>query len=269
MMILKKTLFAPLLVVLATVAAFCTNAQAEEMETKRFDMEGFTQVSLKGSSHLKLIQGDSFEVVAVGPVSTMPYVKVEVKGERLELSVEENTQNLFGFVTISRGQGDEVNFTVTMPKIEALKVTGSGEARSSSVESEGLTLGVTGSGMINIDKVAAESLKAYVTGSGDLFLNKALTVKGEVAVTGSGDMKISTITGESLLAEIQGSGDMLVGGRVADVNVRLMGSGDFIGRSLRADNASGSIMGSGDIVLKRPGTDSFSVMGSGDVALVD
>ncbi|AWF80812.1 DUF2807 domain-containing protein [Microbulbifer sp. A4B17] len=269
MMNLKKTLFAPLLVMLATVATYCANTQAEEMETKRFDVKGFNQVSLKGSSHLKLIQGDSFEVVAVGPVSTMPYVKVEVKGQRLELSVEENTQNLFGFVTISRGQGGEVNFTVTMPEIESLKVTGSGEARSSSIESEDLTLGVTGSGVINIDKAASENLKAYVTGSGDLFLNKALTVSGEVAVTGSGDMKISSITGESLKAEIQGSGDLLVGGRVADVNVRIMGSGDFIGRSLRSDNAEGSIMGSGDIVLKRPGSDSFSIMGSGDVALVD
>ncbi|WP_444930546.1 GIN domain-containing protein [Microbulbifer sp. SSSA002] len=269
MMILKKTLFAPLLAVLATVATYCANAQADEMETKHFDVEGFTQVSLKGSSHLKLIQGDSFEVVADGPASTMPYVKVEVKGERLELSVEENTRNLFGFVTISHGQGDKVNFTVTMPKVEALKVTGSGKARSSSIESENLTLGVTGSGLINIDKAATENLTAYITGSGDLLLNRALTVKGDISVRGSGDMKIGRITGETLAAEIQGSGDILVDGRTADVSVRVMGSGDFVGRSLRTDRAEGSIMGSGDIVLKRPGRDSFSVMGSGDVVLID
>ncbi|MCO1333274.1 DUF2807 domain-containing protein [Microbulbifer sp. OS29] len=269
MMTLKKALFTPLLAVWAMLAAYGASIQAEEMETKHFDVKGFTQVSLKGNSHLELIQGDSFTVVAAGPTSTMPYVKVEVKGRTLELSVDENTQNWLGFVTISRGQGQEVNFTVTMPKIDALRVTGSGEARSASIESESLDLAVTGSGTIDVDKVASENLKAYITGSGDLFLEKALAVSGEVAVTGSGDMNIGNITGESLSAEIKGSGDMVVGGRVATVNIRVMGSGDFSGRSLRADSASGSVMGSGDIVLKRPGSDSFSVVGSGDIALVD
>ncbi|MFA0810133.1 GIN domain-containing protein [Microbulbifer epialgicus] len=264
---LKKAFLAPILALLAICSAYSASAQAEKMESKTFDVSGFTRVSLKGSSHVEVIQADHFAVSATGPAEAMSHTKVAVKGDTLELSVEDNTQRWFGVVTITRDQ--EVHFTVTMPKVEGLLVTGSGDANAGSIESERLDLGISGSGAIYVKKAAAESLNAYVTGSGDLLVDKALAVNGEVGITGSGDLHFRSITGESLSAEIKGSGDMKIGGRVASVDIKIMGSGDFAGRGLRADSASGSVTGSGDIVLKRPQRDSFSVMGSGDVALVD
>ncbi|WP_299583263.1 DUF2807 domain-containing protein [uncultured Microbulbifer sp.] len=265
----KKAFLAPLIALLTLFAVGSAHAEAEEMESKSFDVNGFTRVSLKGSSHVEVIQGDHFAVNATGPAEVMAHAKAQLKGDTLELSVDDNTQRWFGVITITRDLDQKVQFTVTMPKVEAIVVLGSGQAVAESLESESLDLGVTGSGTVRIAKAAAENLNAYVTGSGDLILDKALSVTSEIAISGSGDVFLGGITGEKLSAEIKGSGDMRVGGRVADVNIRIMGSGDFVGRSLRADNATGSVMGSGDIVLKRPQRDSFTVMGSGDVALVD
>ncbi|MFC6635385.1 GIN domain-containing protein [Microbulbifer taiwanensis] len=266
-MAVRNTIFAPLAALLLVVASFSAASRAEEASSKRFEVSGFTRIALKGSSHVQVIQGDSFEVVASGAEEIMPYAKAELHGDTLELSVEDYKNSWFGVITVSLDR--EVNYRVTLPKIEALKVTGSGEARADTLESESLELRVTGSGEIRVDKVAAESLVTTVTGSGDLLVGTALAVSGQASITGSGDLRLDNFAGESLGVDIKGSGDMVVGGRVADLQIHLMGSGDFVGRNLKADSAGGSVMGSGDIVIRRPGRDSFSVMGSGDIALVD
>jgi hypothetical protein len=246
---------------------FCGALQAEESTSKQFPLSGFSHVALKGSSHLQLVQGESFSVTASGPVDAMPYVKAELRGDTLELAVEADKKFFFGVVTIS--SDPEVQFRVTLPKVAGIKVTGSGEATADTIESEDLDLRVTGSGVIKVNKLAAESLYASVTGSGDLLVGTTLAVRGQASITGSGDLRLDNYAGEALNAEIKGSGDMVVGGRVGQLKISLMGSGDFVGRNLLSDSAEGSVMGSGDIVLRRPGRDSFSVMGSGDIALVD
>jgi len=261
----KKPLSIPLALLLL-VASFAV-ARAGESTDKQFDVSGFTRIALKGSSHLQVVQGDRFEVVATGAAEAMPYAKAELHGDTLELSVEDDKKSWFGVVTVS--WDPEVEYRVTLPVLEAIKVTGSGEALAGTLESETLDLRVTGSGLIRVDKVAAEKLSTSVTGSGDLLVGTALVVDGRASITGSGDLRLENFAGESLSASIKGSGDMLVGGRVAELQISLMGSGDFVGRNLRADSAGGSVMGSGDIVLLRPAKDSFSVMGSGDIALVD
>lgn len=263
---LKKTLTAPLLALLLA-ALTLGNAVAEERGSKHFDVSGFTRIELKGSSHLQVVQGEAFEVVASGPAEAIPYARAEVDGDTLELSVEADKKRWFGMVTVS--SAPDIKYRVTLPGIESLKVTGSGEATAATLESEGLELKVTGSGVIRVERVAAENLSASVTGSGDLLVGTALVVEAQASITGSGDLALKSLAGERFDANIKGSGDMLVGGRVSELQVTLMGSGDFAGRSLEADSAGGSIMGSGDIVIRRPGRDSFSVMGSGDVALVD
>ncbi|SHG05145.1 Putative auto-transporter adhesin, head GIN domain [Microbulbifer donghaiensis] len=265
-MAVKKIVFAPLALLLL-IAPFSAASQAKEITSKQFDVSGFSRIALKGSSHVQVIQGERFEVLASGPVEAMPYAKAELHGDTLELSVEDDKKSWFGVITVS--SDPEIEYRVTLPKVAAIKVTGSGEATADTLESESLELRVTGSGTIRVDKVAAESLVTTVTGSGDLLVGTALAVKGQASITGSGDLRLDNFAGESLGAEIKGSGDMAIGGRVAELNIHVMGSGDFVGRNLKADSASGSVMGSGDIVIRRPERDSFSVMGSGDIALVD
>lgn len=258
----------PYMAVLLLLAAVLAGAVcAQDTGSRQFPLTGFTRVDLEGSSSLELVQGQTFEVVATGDPEALRHVKAELRGGTLELAVEANRKFFFGVVSIS--DEPSVHFRVTLPKVETVLVTGSGEAHAETLESESLELRVTGSGTLSIDKVAAESLSASLTGSGGLLLGTVLAVRGEASIKGSGDMRLDSFAGETLAAKITGSGDMVVGGRVGDLDISLMGSGDFVGRGLQAKSAGGSIMGSGDVVLRRPGRDSFSVMGSGDVALVE
>lgn len=259
-----KSRFSAVVAVLIMLVAGVAHA---DRSTKSFPLEGFTAISLKGSSDLEVIQGDHFSVRASGPEDAMAFARAEVDGDTLKLFVESEKKFLFGVVTVS--SEPEVQFQVTLPEISALRVTGSGEANADALESAQLDLSVTGSGVIRIDRVAAEELNTAVTGSGDLPIGTVLAVRGAAGITGSGDLRIENFVGEELAAQIKGSGDMMIGGKVVDVDITIMGSGDFVGRTLSAQNAGGAVMGSGDIVLRRPVHDSFSVMGSGDIALVE
>ena len=252
---------------LVLALALATSAVHAEQGDRTFPLEGFTAIALKGSSNLELTQGSNFSVTAHGEEEDVAYAKAEVKNGTLELSVEPERKSLLGIVKVI--SEPEVKFRVTLPAISALHVTGSGNAGADTLESEKLDLRVTGSGVIQIEKVAAESLSTGVTGSGDLVLGTVLAVHGSAGITGSGDIRMDNFIGEDFSGQIKGSGDMAIGGKVANLQVSVMGSGDFVGRNLSATNAGGSVMGSGDIVLKRPVHESFSVMGSGDVALVD
>ncbi|MCW8128123.1 GIN domain-containing protein [Microbulbifer halophilus] len=256
---------ATLLLLVALIA--CAAVRADETRSRQFDVSGYDRIELKGSSQLEVVQGDTFTVEARGSAEAVASAGAEVHGDTLELWVGNKREHFFGLVTISGDQS--VRFRVTLPAVREILVTGSGEVRADTLESEALELRVTGSGELRVDKVAAESLLASITGSGDLLLGTVLAVDGEASIKGSGDLHLDSYAGESLKAEIKGSGDMTVGGRVAELEVGLMGSGDFVGRKLQADSAGGSIMGSGDIVLRRPAQESFSVMGSGEIALVE
>lgn len=261
---LKPSVFTALCAV--AVSLLATGAFADSA-SKSFPLNGFSAIALKGSSNLEVVQGDSFSVSVRGERDALQYAKAEIHGDTLELSVDMNSKSLFGVITVS--SEPDLDFQVTLPQIYALKVTGSGEAHGEMLESEDLDLRVTGSGLIRLEKVAAETLNTSVTGSGDLILGTVLAVRGSAGITGSGDLRLENFAGEQLSAQIKGSGDMLVSGKVSDLSVNIMGSGDFVGSGLSAENAGGSIMGSGDIVLRRPVNESFSVMGSGDIALVE
>ncbi|MBN8431932.1 DUF2807 domain-containing protein [Microbulbifer salipaludis] len=259
----KLNIFVSLMVALSLMAS----AVHAQQSSRTFPLNGFTAIALKGGSNLQVVQGDTFSVTAEGEEADLIHAKAEVKGDTLVLSVEQESKSLFGIVTVS--SEPVVEYRVTLPVIDSLRVTGSGDATADTLESEKLDLRVTGSGLIRVNKVAAETLSTGVTGSGDLLLGTVLAVHGSAGVTGSGDIRVENFVGEDFSAQIKGSGDIAVGGKVANVNVTVMGSGDFMGRNLVAKTAGGSIMGSGDIVLKRPVSESFSVMGSGDVALVE
>lgn len=266
-MAIMSRLHAALAAVTLLLCAVGSSALAEETIEQAFDLSGFTRIDLEGSSSLEIVQGDRFSVVASGAPEAVALARAEVRGDTLKLWVEPNHKRFFGVVTVSDGQS--VDYRVSLPVIESVAVTGSGEATAETLESESLVLKVTGSGDLTVAKVAAESLEASVTGSGDLSLGTVLSVRGEISIRGSGDLAFESFAGETLEADIKGSGDIEVSGRVGTVRVNIMGSGDFLGRHLQADRGEGAVMGSGDIVLRRPASDSFSVMGSGDIALVD
>jgi len=86
--------------------------------------------------------------------------------------------------------------------------------------------------------------------------------------TGSGRLEVAGLAGGDLQLEATGSGETQIGGKVASLSARLVGSGDVTGQQLVADSMDVEVLGSGDVRLGKIETGSLraSIKGSGSVA---
>jgi carbon monoxide dehydrogenase subunit G len=116
-------------------------------------------------------------------------------------------------------------------------------------------------------KLTAPNITALnVTGSGTI--NLVNTIDNEesitLSITGSGNIK-GNIHTPDVKADVAGSGDIIISGETKNLEFEGNGSGDFKGKSLKAENATISISGSGDVEVNASVKLDANTTGSGDV----
>jgi hypothetical protein len=204
--------------------------------TRTFAVADFTALSLRGSDDVDVRVGTGFSVRAEGPSKELDKLKIERVGDTLRIG----RKNRNGF---SWGSSDDVKVFVTMPRIAAATIAGSGDMAIDRVEGERFVGDTAGSGGLNIAMLGVREAKLSMAGSGNM------TLKGSA---------------ERLTIDIAGSGDIDASGvKATAAAVAVMGSG-----GVRADvtgTATVSVMGSGDVDLGKGAKCSISKMGSGEV----
>jgi len=129
------------------------------------------------------------------------------------------------FVDLERGSyqfRSGVVVDVTVPSLDRLEISGSGDATSDGLGAGSLVLGLSGSGNI-VANGTVGALTADVSGSGDLDLSRVVARAATVSISGSGDIEVQAT--ETLDANISGSGDVLYRGS-AVVHSSVSGSGE-------------------------------------------
>ncbi|WOF42068.1 DUF2807 domain-containing protein [Sphingopyxis indica] len=205
--------------------------------TKAYALDGFTGVEMAGPYDVTIRHGDAFSIQAKGPQAELDQLEIERDGATLSIGRKRSSWSF--------GDHDEVSIAITMPKVEKLKLTGSGSIDADSVEGDAAEAAVTGSGDLKIAKLTAASAKLTMSGSGDLEVSGGKIGSGDVGVTGSGDIDAGGLVADTLDVSVTGSGNVEAQAiRTADV--RVLGSGDVkIGGGA---SCSTSKTGSGDIV---------------------
>ncbi|MDB5736641.1 MAG: hypothetical protein JWO65_309 [Sphingomonas bacterium] len=118
-------------------------------------------------------------------------------------------------------------------------------------------------------EVSTPSLSAAsLAGSGDLAIDRVKGDRLDLSLAGSGDLGVGAIDVTQLRAVMTGSGDLTVAGRARQASATLTGSGDLHGDKLIADDATTSLIGSGDLVLGALHTAKATLAGSGDITIV-
>lgn len=203
--------------------------------SRTYQVADFTTVSLRGSDDVDVRVGSAFSVRAEGDPEVLEYLKIEKDGDALKIG----RRNRMGF-----NWGDrEVKVYVTMPRITAGSVAGSGDMAIDRTEGASFTASSAGSGSIAVATLAADVVKLNIAGSGDITAGgSAKSVKANIA--GSGNVDAGKLKASSADISIAGSGSVKL-----DVN------GD----------AKVSIVGSGDVDVGANAKCSVSKMGSGDV----
>lgn len=185
---------------------------------RSYQVADFTGVELRGPDDVDVRVGSGFSVRAEGDEATLGKLKIERVGDTLRVG----RQSGIGW---SLGKGAKIY--VTMPRMTAATLAGSGD--------------------LSVDRVEGGTFSGSIAGSGSLAL-------GAIEVN---DARLS----------IAGSGDIAVGGSADKLGVDIAGSGDVDGARLTARSASVSIAGSGGVRAAVDGAAKVSIVGSGDVDL--
>lgn len=236
------------------LSAGCLTAQEREVR----NVETFNKVSFGFPGKLYLKQGSPQKVELEGDADVLEEVETEVSGGRLKISKEGNWFNW--------DNDDKITVYITVPNIEAVAVSGSGDIiGQSKIRTNDLDLNVSGSGSLSLEVEASGDVEASVSGSGDL------DVKGhfesfESHVSGSGKIVLDARIDETAEFSISGSGKIEASGEAEAVKAHISGSGKVLAADLETQRCNVRISGSGDVEINVTDELDANISGSGSVS---
>ena len=215
-----RLFFLPLLAVLLVLSAFRL-APTAEREVRQ--VPAFTQLTLAGSHNIVLRQGSPQKVEVEASAEDRAHIETEVTGGKLRVGTKRD-KNGNNWSSSYRFQGP-VTVYVTMPTIEALSVSGSGNMRTAEpIKASNLNLSVSGSGDLKLERLQADDLKSTVSGSGSISMS-GTSSSHEVSISGSGQVDAPGMRSETCRATISGSGNCKVE-VTKTLDARIAGSGN-------------------------------------------
>lgn len=173
-------------------------------------------IKTSGSIDVEISNGDDYSITVQNDENLIPYVLTEVNGGELNIRYKD------GYSIMN----DHAKVIVTVPSINKITTSGSGD--------------ITSSGTIKSD----QKLEMNTSGSGDI---KANINAPSVQVTGSG------------------SGDIQLSGMTKDFECKMSGSGDVDCGNLKSENAEVRVAGSSNVHVFASVSLKVNVTGSGDV----
>lgn len=187
--------------------------------TQSFDLKGFTGVKVAGPDDVTIRQGDAFSISAKGPKTELDELEIKLDGSTLAIGRKRE-----GF-SFGHRNSDGVQIEITMPKLDALRLTGSGSIDADNVDGDAVEAVITGSGDLKVATLTGKSAKLGISGSGDIEVAGGTIGSGDFSVTGSGNIDADGLAAQTLAVSITGSGDVDAQA-TGSADVRILGSGD-------------------------------------------
>jgi len=193
-----------------TACSMTTGSGAFAGETR--SVEGFDAIDVSSSVDVQVAVGPSFGVIVEGDDNIVPLIRTRVQGNTLEIDSE------FGK---SFSPSQPLTVLVTMPDLQGVGVSGSGNVTAVGVGGRSLDISVSGSGSIDLSGTVT-SLAADVSGSGSVAAAALEAAQADVSVSGSGSVAVRA--NDTLTISVSGSGSVEYFGE-ASVTSDVSGSG--------------------------------------------
>lgn len=194
-------------------------ASVGPITTQSYPLTGFIGVEVAGPDDITVRQGDSFSISARGRKETLDRLEIRLDGTKLVIGRKRE-----GF-SFSNHDDDDLDIAITMPRLDALRLTGSGSIIADTVDGDAVEAVVTGSGDLKIAKLTGKSAEITVSGSGDIEIGGGTIGSGEISVTGSGDIDAEALVATTLAVSVTGSGNVDAQA-TGKADIRILGSGD-------------------------------------------
>jgi hypothetical protein len=186
------------------------------VEKEERPSKAFNRIELQGSADVEVTIGETQSVVVEADDNVLPLIRTSVSGgNTLVINWKPNT-NIRNYQT--------VRVIVTVPSLEAVKITGSGNVTVNGLKAADVRFDLPGSG--NITAVGqADRLRINLGGSGNIFCESLQTRDVTVDLTGSGNIQVYAT--DSLDVTVRGSGNVFYRGNPANVEKSTPGSGNI------------------------------------------
>lgn len=237
----------------------------------------FTGVSNNGSFDVYVTRADEFYVEVVAQENLISIIETYVSGNTLNIEIKDGT---------CYRSSSAVEVHVSLPELEALRLSGSGEVFADVAETREFECSNSGSGRINIDEVVADAISLTNSGSGTMNLTESSAGELNVMQSGSGTIdggtfygtgnvkirhsssgriRASIPEGTAIDVVLSGSGNVDLDGEVTSAGYTLNSSGKIDALELEAIEVEATVTGSGKIFTWATETLKATITGSGDV----
>ncbi len=189
-------------------------------ENEERNVPTFSEVSLKIPAKLYIEQGDKQSVEIVAEPSTLKEIITVVKGRTLNIRFP--NKNYF----LKKFKPGKIEIHITVPEIDGLTVSGSGDIIAEDINTRILDLTVSGSGDILIDELKVNRVSTTVSGSGNIIIKDGGVADDlTVSISGSGNVKAAGFEASDVVVRIAGSGNCSVNSN-GSIKARIAGSGN-------------------------------------------
>jgi hypothetical protein len=185
-------------------------------KTESRAVASFAKIDLAGSPDVEVAVGPAASVSVTTDDNILPIIETKVDGETLKINSKRSYNTSLG-----------VKVSITVPDLQGVSVSGSGNIHVEGLKAGDMDASVTGSGDITLNGVV-DRLRARIVGSGDLRAGDLAAKNVQVSVTGSGDAAVRAT--EQLDARVTGSGNVRYSGNPPQVQHHVTGSGDIAPR---------------------------------------
>ncbi len=188
-------------------------------EDQERTVPSFSKISLRISADVHLVQGQKQSIRIEAKSSVLEDIITEVKDRTLNIRFPTN----YFFKNINTGK---IDIYISVPEVDGLTISGSGDIIADKVETRILDLTVSGSGNIKIGDLSTDRVTATISGSGGINIDDGGVADELTAnISGSGNVKASGFEAKDVTARISGSGNCSVKSN-GSVKARIAGSGN-------------------------------------------
>jgi hypothetical protein len=203
---------------LATTGGAAIAAQSATVE-RSYRVASFDKIAAAGPNLIVVHVGGPASVSARGPAETLAKMEVIIERGSLQIRPKRDFRNRFDFRDLK-----PATFTVTMPRVTAAALAGSGDMRLDRAEGNRLDASVAGSGNLDIAALRVGDAKFSTAGSGNLTA-RGSAARTDVSIAGSGSVRARGVSSRTGAVSIAGSGNAELTARES-VDVSIVGSGE-------------------------------------------
>ncbi len=228
-----------------------------EQVTQTRDLQDFTRIDLRAAGAIDLTQGRDFSFTMTSDEALHELIETVIEGDTLIIKFVEDTQKI--------KSGNDIRYTITMPLIAGVRISGGGSLHCGNIAGKSFALDLPGGSSIHIQSIAVADFRLRVQGGSKLTLGHIQAARIHMDIPGSANMTIADLSANDLTIGIRGTINLSIAGRVMTQTINVVGVANIKAEHLQSNQATVKSLGIGNVDLWVTDTLDVVVSGAGSV----